>query len=97
MKKNSIILLFLMVLAGVGCHKDTAPNAQEPDVHDVKVTPRQDGAAFAWNVDMPGKFNTCVELSRHDDMTDLHSLPAYENESEDKFVANVDTLTANTK
>jgi hypothetical protein len=96
MKKTNTIIAFLLVLvAVVGCKKDTDPAAEAPEVKVIKVTPRQHGATFEWDVvDMPGKFQTCVELSRHDDMSDLFSLPAYETET--SFVANIDTLTANT-
>ena len=96
MKKTNTIIAFLLVLvAVVGCKKDTDPAAEEPEVKVIKVTPRQHGATFEWDVvDMPGKFQTCVELSRHENMSDLFSLPAYETET--SFVANIDTLTANT-
>ena len=84
----------MVLTCWMGCHKDNDPDAQEPEVTDVKVTPQETGASFIWSVVMPGKFQTGVEVSEHENMSAPLSLEAYENDG--RFVASIDSLTPNT-
>ncbi len=84
----------MVLTCWVGCHKDNDPSAQEPEVTDVKVTPKQTGASFIWSAVMPGKFQTGVEVSEHENMRNPLSLEAYENDG--RFVASINSLSPNT-
>ena len=95
MKKSNMLFLVLAVFAVLaGCHKDGIPDKAEPKVTELTVVPAQTGAVFSWKVEMPGKYQTCIEVSGKADMADAQSVEATENDG--KYEASVGNLLPDT-
>lgn len=96
MKKTKTIIVFILaLLSSVGCHKDVDLNAKTPLVSSEEIAVTDTQASISWDVDFVGKFQTGVEVSSHQDMTDAKRVDA--TIMEGKYVVTVDSLTAGTK
>lgn len=95
MKKLSLILLFLVSLAWTGCHKDNETNAKDPVISKEEMTISGTQVCFEWHVDFLGQFQTGVELSRNENMSDLRRVEATKHD--EKYVAIVDGLSMGTR
>ena len=84
-----------MVLACLAaCHKDKEMDVKEAVVSNEEMMISDTQARFSWQVDFAGQFQTGVEVSQNESMTDLRRVEA--SKEEDKFVAVVDSLTEGT-
>ena len=95
MKKTSLIMLFLVALALTNCHKDKELDAKDPVVLNEEITVSGTQARFEWCVDFSGQFQTGVELSQNENMTDVRRVEA--TKLENKYVAVVSDLSVGTK
>ena len=85
-----------MVLACLAaCHKDKEMDVKEAVVSNEEMTVSGTQVCFSWQVDFAGQFQTGVEVSQNESMTDLRRVEA--SKQEDKFVAVVDSLTEGKK
>ena len=84
-----------MALAWTGCHKDKEMNAKDPVVSNVEVSVSETQARFSWQVDFAGEFQTGVEVSQDENMSDLKRVEA--SKLDERFVAEVDSLSEGMK
>jgi hypothetical protein len=92
-KKGLKIMLFLMALVWTGCHKET--NTLDPIISNEEMTAAGSLVRFSWCVDYTGEFQTGIELSQDENMTDLRRVEA--TKVEDKFVVVFDGLSMGVK
>ena len=85
-----------MVLACLAaCHKDKEMDVKEAVVSNEEMTVTETQARLSWQVDFVGQFQTGVELSQNENMSDLRRIEA--TKEEDGFVAVVDSLSVGKK
>lgn len=88
-----VLILVLLVLSWTSCHKEL--DVKDPVVSNDEMTVSGAQAHFSWCVDFGGQFQTGVELSPNENMTDLRRVEA--KKEGDKYVAVVDGLSMGTK
>ena len=94
MKNTNLIILFVLSFALAACHKDKEFDKTDPVVSEVTQTVSTNQATFSWQVDLPGKFQTAVEVSEKEGMDDLKRMEG--TKEEDKYTAIVKDLSAGT-
>jgi hypothetical protein len=90
-----IVLLSLMLIAWVSCHKDKEIDVKEATISNEEVTVSASQVLISWQVDFVGKFQTGVEVCQSEDMTDAILVEA--SEKEGRFVTIVEGLSEGTK
>lgn len=89
----SVLMLVMTALSGTSCHKEM--NVKDPAISNEEVTIFGSQVHCSWCVDFTGQFQTGVELSPNENMTELRRVEAMKEE--DKYVAVVDGLSTGTK
>ena len=91
-KLFSALILFMITLSWVSCHKEL--DVKDPVVSNDEMAVSGAQARFSWCVDFTGSFQTGVELSPNENMTELRRVEA--TKEGDKYVAVVDGLSMGT-
>ncbi len=92
-KLFNVLMLVLIAFTCASCHKEL--DVKDPVVSNDEMTVSGAQARFSWCVDFGGQFQTGVELSPNENMTELRRVEA--KKDGDKYVAVVDGLLMGTK
>lgn len=92
-KLFNVLLLVLIAFTCASCHKEL--DVKDPVVSNDEMTVSGAQARFSWCVEFSGAFQTGVELSPNENMTELRRVEA--KKEGDKYVAVVDGLLMGTK
>ena len=92
-KLYNALMLVLIILSCSSCHKEM--DVKDPTVSNEEMTVSGSQARFSWCVDFTESFQTGVELSPNENMTELRRVEA--KKEGDKYVAVVDDLSMGTK
>ena len=92
---TSLIVVLLLAMVCTSCHKDKGMDVKDPEVTEEEMTVTGTQARFSWCVDFTGKFQSGVELSRDQAMTDIRRVEA--TKQDEKYVAFIEGLSLGTK
>lgn len=90
-----IIAVLLALLSFASCHKDKEFGNEKPEVGEVEITPVSNQANFTWQVAYSGKFQTGVEISNNEALTDSRIVEG--TKDGEIYKASVSSLEASTK